>query len=125
MLSVEDALQRAGGFGRYQRGLLMASILMYQSYCFMALMPVLLLPRLRESWSMSRADEAMIDSAYFVGAFVGQFAVGTLYARRAAPLMRYPPELCDLPFTVETDLMPARRLTGAIAVAGSCGSVSR
>ena len=67
--TVDAALQHVG-FGRFQRRVLAAAILMTYTYGYLALLPVLLLPRLT-SWRLSNADDAVVESAFFAGQFAG------------------------------------------------------
>ena len=44
-ISIDDALSRAGGFGRFQRRMLVALMLAMQSFMYASMLPVLLLPQ--------------------------------------------------------------------------------
>lgn len=67
-IDVDQALALCG-FGRFQQRLLAAPILMAHTFAFLALLPVLLLPRLKEPWNLSSADEALVESAFYMGQF--------------------------------------------------------
>ena len=75
-ISIDDALSRAGGFGRFQRRMLVALMLAMQSFMYASMLPVLLLPRLTGLWHLDGADTALIESTFFVGQLVGQVATG-------------------------------------------------
>eukprot|EP00966_Prymnesium_polylepis_P239073 5529648-Prymnesium_polylepis.1 len=66
-LTVDAALRAAGGFGRYQRRVLVSFALMNQLFCLLMMLPVLLLPRLEGPWSLSPAELALVESVFSMG----------------------------------------------------------
>ena len=76
--SIDELLVLGGGYGRYQW---QQSVL--NCGCFAVcgatlLLPNLLFPRLREAWpELTPADEASVNSVFFVGNLVGLFVWGS------------------------------------------------
>jgi len=73
-LSVDDALELAGGWGRFQSRVVLCASLMEQSWVFIALLPTLLLPRL----SLSATQQSLIEFAFFTGTSIGMTVGGLL-----------------------------------------------
>ena len=82
VLAAHDALlELTGGFSTYQfRALMVASAVEY-NFVVALYTGVLLMPRLRELWSFSSADEALVSTSFFAGCFVGQAVIGALSDR--------------------------------------------
>jgi AAHS family benzoate transporter-like MFS transporter len=80
-ITIDTALERAGNFGRYQWRVLAATALLFQSFGFLALLPVVLLPRLQILWSLDEGQQALVGSTFFAGTILGQLVVGPLSDR--------------------------------------------
>ena len=72
-LTIDDALERAGGFGRFQWLLLSIAALVNSTYTFNTTVPVLLLPRL----TLSPDEDTAFESLYLAMLVVGMLIFGS------------------------------------------------
>lgn len=72
-LTVDAALERAGGFGRFQTMLLLFGSLAMTTFTFNTNLAILLLPRL----NFSPAGQTIFEDAYFFSLFAGMLLFGS------------------------------------------------
>merc|ERR1712224_757903 len=85
LLSIDQLIELTGGYGSFQKELLLLSGLCYGSAALVMMQPVFLLPLCKAAMNLSAVESGFISTVFFVGFFFGLYLfswVGDFKGRR-------------------------------------------